>query len=624
MKLKNKIIKQLFFHGLILSIFSSLLVAQAKLGDSPDGSRSPAVHRIKLMDHDSSVIRMYQQTQLPFSTEMTCGSCHDYNTVRSGLHFNAGSNIESGRNGHPWIYTDPATLTQIPLSYRDWNGAINPEEIGMSAFDFVKKFGRHHPGGSVGEQEEGLEAENAFRWNVSGKVEVNCLVCHDKNSFTDRSHYAKQLKKENFRWAAASTASFTDVSGSAKDMPDHYDIYYGLAPDESKAIPPQVHYDQTAFNEKDEVFFDVTRNVPNENCYFCHSTMVVDNDRSEFWQHGQDVHIQRGMNCVGCHRNGLDHQIVRGYENESVEKESPELADFTCEGCHSSANSDLTISHNNKGPIPAHKGLPPLHLEKLSCTTCHSGEMPTANSFLTKTSMGHALGTHGINKADNTLPHIITPVFEENESGKIVPVNMAWPSYWGWENGDDIIPMTKDIYEQIVKAALSELPINRNGSWPKIEENMITDILVSLASKSSELTPVYVSGGKIYSIESGHLKQKIHSKASAYTWPIAHIVRPTSMALGSGGCKDCHSVGSPFYTSLIIVDSPLQTDKAMMIDFQSQSLLAAQVFANAFIFRPWLKAIMFLSAVLILMLLALYFFKGLSSLTRHLSKTQSK
>ena len=611
MKLKNKIIKQLFFHGLILSIFSSLLVAQAKLGDSPDGSRSPAVHRIKLMDHDSSVIRMYQQTQLPFSTEMTCGSCHDYNTVRSGWHFNAGSETESGRNGHPWIYTDPSTLTQIPLSYRDWDGVINPEEIGMSAFEFVKKFGRHHPGGSIGEQEEQWETENAFRWNVSGKVEVNCLVCHDVNSAIDRSHYAKQLKKENFRWAAASTASFADVSGSAKDMPDHYDIYYGLAPDESKSIPPQIDYKKNDFNEKDEVFFDVTRNIPNENCYFCHSTMVVDNERSEFWQHGEDVHIQRGMNCVDCHRNGLDHQIIRGYENERVEKKSPELADFTCEGCHSSYESDLTISHNNKGPIPEHNGLPPLHLEKLSCTTCHSGEMPKDSSFLTKTSMGHTLGTHGINKADSTLPHIITPVYEENESGKIVPVNMVWPSYWGWKNGDDISPMNKDSYSSIVKSVLSEMPINRDGSWPKIDDEIITEILALLVSQSSESTSVYVSGGKIYSIESGELKQEAHSKASAYNWPIAHNVRPTPMALGSNGCTDCHSLDAPFYTSLISVDSPLKTDDAMMVDFQSQDLGAAQLFANAFVFRPWLKGIIYLSVFIVLSLVILFFFKGL-------------
>ena len=74
----------------------------------------------------------------------------------------------------------------------------------------------------------------------------------------------------------------------------------------------------------DEFFFDVRRNIPNDNCYFCHSTMVVDKERSEFWQHGEDIHLKRGMNCVDCHRNGLDHQMVRGYPNEYIDINSPE------------------------------------------------------------------------------------------------------------------------------------------------------------------------------------------------------------------------------------------------------------------------------------------------------------
>jgi hypothetical protein len=339
--------------------------------------------------------------------------------------------------------------------------------------------------------------------------------------------------------------------------------------------------------------------------------MVMDSERSEFWQHGKDIHLQRGMNCVDCHRNGLEHNIIRGYKNESAENKSPELVGFTCVGCHSSTDNGVTISHNNKGPVPTHNGLPPLHFDKLSCTTCHSGEMPKDNSFLTKTSMGHGLGTHGINKADSTLPHIITPVFVENSKGIIEPTNMVWPSYWGWKNGDDISPMIKDSYEQIVKTALSELPKDQDGSWPNIDEEMINNILMSLVSQEIESTPVFVSGGKVYFTESGILKDEAHSQAKAYTWPIGHNVRPATMALGSNGCTDCHSLDAPFYTSLISVDSPLKTGEAMMVDFQSQDLMAAQVFSNAFIFRPWLKGIIYISVFIVLSLVILFFFKGL-------------
>ena len=163
----------------------------------------------------------------------------------------------------------------------------------------------------------------------------------------------------------------------------------------------------------------------------------------------------------------------------------------------------------------------------------------------------------------------------------------------------------------IVKNVLSELPFNKNGSWPVIDENQISDILTSFASQESESTPVFVSGGKVYAQDSNGLRSLDNPIADPYAWPIAHNVRPAAMALGSGGCTDCHSVDSPFYTGIITVDSPFKTDDLMMADFHSQNLFAAQVFSNAFIFRPWLKGIIYLSVGLILSLLALFFFNGL-------------
>ena len=37
----------------------------------------------------------------------------------------------------------------------------------------------------------------------------------------------------------------------------------------------------------------------------------------------------------------------------------------------------LAVPYGRMGaPEPIHKGLPPVHLEKLSCTACHSGQFP--------------------------------------------------------------------------------------------------------------------------------------------------------------------------------------------------------------------------------------------------------
>ena len=33
-----------------------------------------------------------------------------------------------------------------------------------------------------------------------------------------------------------------------------------------------------------------------------------------------DVHLKAGLNCIDCHRNGLEHDMVRGYENDMSDK----------------------------------------------------------------------------------------------------------------------------------------------------------------------------------------------------------------------------------------------------------------------------------------------------------------
>ena len=76
------------------------ITGNQKIGDASTGSMAVPVHLIKLIDQDSSVIRPNEKPLLPFSTKQTCGSCHDYNIIRTGLHFSAGdSNSVSGRHG---------------------------------------------------------------------------------------------------------------------------------------------------------------------------------------------------------------------------------------------------------------------------------------------------------------------------------------------------------------------------------------------------------------------------------------------------------------------------------------------------------------------------------------------
>jgi hypothetical protein len=271
-----------------------------KIGDLSDGSRATPVHLIQLLDEDSSVIRLDEQPLLPFSPKFTCGGkCHDYEQIKHGWHFNSADSIDSsGRPGTPWIYVDQQTFTQIPLSFRHWPGVYTPRQAGLSILQFIQIFGRQMPGGGAGEQENIRELADLFRWQVSGNLEINCLGCHNAEPTQDPAEYAAQTARQNFRWAATAASGIAVVRGSAKAMPDNYDLYWGAAPDQPQDLPPQVVYDAGRFKRRQEIFFNITRDIPNRNCYFCHSLTVIDSNRTERWQLGQDVHLAAGLKCV--------------------------------------------------------------------------------------------------------------------------------------------------------------------------------------------------------------------------------------------------------------------------------------------------------------------------------------
>ena len=610
--MQNKI---LFFLGMFLSY---TLVGQAetgtlKIGDKSDGSRSNPVHLIQIFDEDSAVVWSTDRPQLPFSTANTCGKCHDYNKIMNGWHFNAGNKeIDDGRSGHPWLYVDKKTGTQIPMSLRDWKGVFKPQDLGMTAMEFIQEFGRQMPGGGIGENEDLRPLDDIMRWDVTGNIEINCLSCHSANHAQDQAEYADQLKKQNFRWAATAASGLAKVLGSAKELPINYDIYRGEAPDLEHQISPHVYYNVHNFNQKQEVFFDLAGKSPNDRCYFCHSTIEAETEK---WKHSGDVHIQAGMLCVDCHKNGLDHAISRSYLETGEEIAGTE----TCEGCHL-GNGD------HKAPRPVHDGMPVIHFTELTCTACHSGPIPKDESIFVKTSMGHALGVHGSNKSGTALPHIISPVFSEDEDGKIAPYNLIWPSYWGTMTGDSIQPLNINSYSEIISSFIKNTDTLLTGSWLKFNENTVKLILDSLISTNdiAVASPVFVSGGKVYQIDTiGQLITIDHMAANPYSWAIAHDVRPARQSLGVNSCSDCHSVNAPFYFGKVLVDTPVDSIKnasIRMTAFEKKNVIGEWLFSFSFFFRPWLKIIIIFGVFVIFAVLIIYAFRGLGKLTIFLSQ----
>ncbi|MBI9070254.1 MAG: hypothetical protein JEY94_01565 [Melioribacteraceae bacterium] len=595
--------KAVLFSVLILFAINTVFAQEKKIGDEFDGSRTHPVHNIKLLDHSGLVISKNDLQAMPFSTKETCGGkCHNYDVISNGFHFNFDNPEIKGRKGEPWIYSDASILTNIPLSFRGWDGTYKPSEMGVSNLSFLKRFGPYYAGGDLSELDSLEHSDNYFRWQVSGKMSTNCLICHDADPYYDKAEYASNMRKENFSWAASASSSLTEFKGNASKMPDNYDPFNTtslLSIDMRSSSPPSVEYDKTKFDKDEKVNFNITRKVPNERCYYCHSTKVVDSQFEHGWKNNEDVHITSGLNCIDCHKNGLDHNIIRGNSKENSE----ESEKYTCEGCHN--ESGLLGA-----PRPIHAGLPTVHFEKLACTTCHSGAIGKENTEYVKTARNHFMGMQGSTKHGNQFPHIQTVVLTENDEGKIEPGHLVWPVFWGVKSDSAFSPLDIKIAEEIVRPMLGLDTLYNFGEWPKLSDSLITAVLDSLNNidEINGEASFYSSGNK-YSVSNKQLIKSENEKAAPYTWPIAHNVRPALQSLGKDGCSDCHSIGSDFFNKYITVESSLLSGKETFLkaaDFENRSSIYQNIFSLTFFFRPALKIIIIISTVLILILLVAY------------------
>ena len=620
--MRNGLIAKVLF--LVIVLATGIAVGAKPDGDTPDGSRSNFVHLIPLLAEpipgkEPDQIHPDADPVLPFSTKATCGACHSYDKISAGWHFNAiDPNVNPGRKGQPWIFADPTSATQIPLSYRKWPGTFRPEQIGLTPMAFLQSFGRQMPGGAIGEMVDKSEnPAEVLKSEVTGKLEINCLACHDGNPEMDMggaSGYSIQVIKGNYRWAATASCEFAYVTGSINGLPNEYDFRAPFVSSDSKAKPPVVAYRKEAFGHNDWAGFDIRREPTKQRCYFCHSNVDVRDGKTEKWNSDEDVHIASGLACVDCHRNGLEHNIIRGYAVESRDSNNPLTTISSCEGCHLGKNGEKPVAGRFAAPTPKHAGIPPSHFDKLSCTACHSGPWPANKTIRTKTARAHALGIAGASKEGEILPHLLYPVFAKGQDGKIGIFKLLWPAYWATMSEGNVTPLAMETVKSATERVITKTAFSKTGSWPDLKDEDVIKILTALGEKvDAGAKPAYVTGGKLYSLDAGGKLVSADSKmAGPYLWPIAHDVRPAAQSLGVRNCQDCHTTNSPFLFGLVSVDSPLRnlTAKEMVV-FENLPRCYTRAFAFSFVFRPWLKVVAILSSLVILGVLVLYALKAL-------------
>jgi len=444
-------------------------------------------HWIPLLNEFGEQIVPGHSLALPVSTRQTCGTCHDYETIAQGWHFNAPqSSSFDGRPGEPWVWVDTTTGTQIPLSYRNWEGLWKPRELGLSAWDFTQLFARHIPGGGIAEP-SGFPMDPQARWHVSGKLEINCFACHHHAREQDMSEWAKQIGRQNLRWASTASSGLGTVGGMVSRIADTWQLFDGPELDDKDyAIPPYVQYDANRFNSSHQVLVDIDDSPQDRRCLYCHSVKPWNEKKDPLSRN--DVHRSAGLSCTDCHNHGLDHHITRGMEDETA-SEAPVQADASCKRCHlpQPSSSDSSRMAGWLGaPLARHKGLPSIHLDKLTCTACHSGPWPKETPTQVQVSRANRLGIHGAARWDREAPAIAQPVFVRNKQGKIEPRRMMWPAFWARMDESDLIPLNPAQVEEAGQGILDM-------------EAQLGRLLFALAgTEQIEGEPVFLAHDRLY------------------------------------------------------------------------------------------------------------------------------
>ncbi len=551
----------------------------------------------------------------PYSPKQTCGACHDYERITQGFHFQQGTDEQRPKvlgDRCQWVSTPGnyggSWCSPAPLySYLSPKHNDDPHLIDMTSFDFITRgCGKCHPGGGPLEYDrEGKRYDqwmadpasgftpgggnnldgdyHKARWSESGVLEADCLLCHlPEYDFGARS---KQIDQLNFRWAPAAAAGLAQIDGS-------------VSKDEAVTLT----YDASKFDADGRLSPHIVREPRNETCLQCHAKPGWKKRGADF-RARTDVHLAAGLRCVDCHPAGSQaddprineremHQFAKGDDPGGQVRNDLDNTVRDCDSCHTTGEFGA--------PIATHEGLPPLHLDKIACQTCHipwrhvkaaqaqladvfnpGAKIPTKGKHLwtfygPDMKYWNHYGDLEMMGYDDKPTDMFRPVLARYK-GKIYPVNRVHSSWPGIEvEGKQGLmqPRMSDIYK-MWKAHLDDpthhpnlAKITDDNGDDVVEVNRPEEIDALIAAITKHLTTigyplagkrvVWVSDDRVY--HSGTEYRTIATEpweASAYgnMHKYNHDVLPARAALGTKGCTECHSPDSNvFFAS--VVDRP--------------------------------------------------------------------
>jgi len=560
----------------------------------------------------------------PYSPRQTCGAsgCHDYRKITQGFHFTQGKGETPPKEyaaRYNWV-TSPGNYggnwcSPAPL-YRQLAPKTNTSArlIDMTSFDFVTATcGNCHPGGGPLEYDREGKRYDAWmrdpasgltsggdnnldgdyykaRWSETGVIEADCLLCHMPEY--DLKKRNAELTGLNFKWAATAGAGFGEVKGRV-----------------AAGERPIVAYEKGKFEADGNVLVHMAPEPRNETCFGCHAKPDW-KKRGASYTVRTDVHMAAGLRCVDCHAAGSRaadprirdreaHQFGKGDDPSGWVRNDLDNTVRSCENCH--------IDGWRTAPRATHAWLPPLHMEKIACPTCHIPARAVKSALVQASDVYNPApritpppkhiwafydqemtfwnhyGELELFTSKDEPTNITRPTLIRYK-GKIYPANRVHSAWVGFEEegkpGLNQLFM-KDFFQMWTQHRVD--PKNKSPELAKItddnkdgviEVNRAEEIDALLSSVKTYLETtgfpmagrrlVWVTDDRAYysSKESRNLPREAYEATPyASVYKFSHDIAPAGAALGTGGCTDCHRGGSPFFQGAVL-DKPFAADDA--------------------------------------------------------------
>ncbi len=542
----------------------SLLLSALSITFIIGGSLRASHPNISLYDRNYNQINPVsnENDSIPFSTEVTCGLCHDYETITSGYHFQHGWDVISDtfgvREGKPWILSNGMMGGWSPPSFRQFAKKKNSsaDEIDLTSFDFVgfsansnqPSCGSCHAGGAGMEYDRDGNRYDDYlsehpdlrdsldgdyyksNWDKTGVVEADCFICHLVDyDFEGRQ---EQLQSGNYQWAVVAGSRFGQVNGSV-----------------ANGDVPTVVYNTRYFNNDGTITFDPSWPPPDDNCMFCHGTSDV-KKRGFSWNdiYNSDIHNDQGISCAACHPGGLEHNFAKDGEVVGP-KGHKTRAMPNCKKCH-----DEGILGS---PIPQHTAVRPSHLRRITCEVCHVPELGRSAILgfdVTTGKIENLIRPPSADKIDAKAKW--QPIYHRFNGQDIVSTNDMLGAFWGNIDSDSIIYILfQSTHAAAWKLFSDQIKDDNKDGIPEVntEAEMLAGIkayekVLKDDKRFTRVKPVYLTGDKVYGLDSaGKVVALDREFQSTFYYSINHNVAPARMALGNTGCLGCHADTSHFF-----------------------------------------------------------------------------